>query len=150
MKVECSKDQLPLLGGRQDEKYAGKIEAIKTASAIFRKGRVISQRAQPSTRQQNRQSTGSKTGSQQGSGHSLPQDSRTGSQQALDTAFQESRIIENAPSARSGNQQAKGGPKKPECLEDDRPTQSADKLTVKQDNQLGKLEKVKRSERRKR
>jgi hypothetical protein len=24
MKVECSKDQLPLLGGRQDEKYAGK------------------------------------------------------------------------------------------------------------------------------
>jgi hypothetical protein len=91
MKVECSKDQLPLLGGRQDEKYV-KRSAIKTASAIFRKqqsNQSTRQRAQPSTRQQNRQSTrqrhslpqDSRTGSQQGNGHSLPQDSRTGSQQ---------------------------------------------------------------------
>jgi hypothetical protein len=90
MKVECSKDQLPLL------------EAVKTRNtwkgapsrqqAIFRKqqsNQSTRQRAQPSTRQQNRQSTrqrhslpqDSRTGSQQGNGHSLPQDSRTGSQQ---------------------------------------------------------------------
>jgi hypothetical protein len=69
--------------GRQDEKYAGKIERHQDSKRDLQKGsRVISQQGNEHSLPQD-----SRTGSQQGNGHSLPQDSRTGSQQATDTAF---------------------------------------------------------------
>jgi hypothetical protein len=84
MKVECSKDQLPLL------------EAVKTRNTGNR----------APSRQQARSSESSRVISQQGNEHSLPQDSRTestrfhktdSSQQQTDTAFhKESRIIKKS------------------------------------------------------
>jgi hypothetical protein len=158
MKVECSKDQLPLLGGRQDEKYAGKIERHQDSKRDLQKGsRVISQ---------------------QGNEHSLPQDSRTGSQQgngqpSTRQQNRQSTRQRTQPSTRQQNRQStrkrvqpstreqnnrkrhrlqdqeinkrKGSPKKtkPECLEDDRQgPRNLQRLTVKQDNQLGKLERL--------
>jgi hypothetical protein len=84
-----SKDQLPLLGGRQDEKYAGKIERHQDSKRDLQKGsRVISQQGNEHSLPQNRQSTRQRTHSTRqqnrqstSNGHSLPQDSRTGSQQ---------------------------------------------------------------------
>jgi hypothetical protein len=123
MKVECSKDQLPLLGGRQDEKYAGKIERHQDSKRDLQKGsRVISQQGNEhsTTRQQNRQSTrqrtpsqDSRTGSQQGNGHSLPQDSRTGSQQENEYSPQESRITEKRHRLIRKSTSEKAVPKKP-------------------------------------
>jgi hypothetical protein len=161
MKVECSKDQLPLLGGRQDEKYAGKIERHQDSKRDLQKGsRVISQQGNEhslpqDSRTGSQQGNGhslpqdSRTGSQQGNGHSLPQDSRTGSQQENEYSLpQESRITEKRHRLQDQEiNKRKGSPKKtkPECLEDDRQgprNLQRYKLTVKQDNQLGKLERL--------
>jgi hypothetical protein len=116
-----SKDQLPLLGGRQDEKYAGKIERHQDSKRDLQKSsRVISQQGNEHSLPQNRQSTRQRT--------QPPQDSRTGSQQATDTAFhktaeqavnkktstastREQNNRKVPPSARSGNQKRKAVPK---------------------------------------
>ena len=159
MKVECSKDQLPLLRGRQDEKYVGKIERHQDSKRDLQQGsRIISQQGNESSLPQDSKAGSqqdnvhslpqdSKTGSQRGSGHSLPQDSRTVSQQENEHSLpQESRIIEKCHRLQDQEMnKQKGSPKKtkPERLEESKQglrNLQWDKLTVKQDNQLGKLE----------
>jgi hypothetical protein len=150
MKVECSKDQLPLLGGRQDEKYAGKIERhqdSKRSSERQQSNQSTRQRAQPSTRQQNRQSTRQQNRQSTRQRTQPPQDSRTGSQQENGhSPPQESRITEKCHRLQDQEiNKRKGSPKKNQTRvsrgRQARPTHlQRYKLTVKQDNQLGKLE----------
>jgi hypothetical protein len=127
--------------GRQDEKYAGKIEP---------------------SRQQARSSESSRVISQQGNEHSLPQDSRTGSQQGsknrqstrkTNTASTREQNRKVPPSARSGNQQAKRQSQKNQTRvsrgRQARPTHPTIQINRQTRQSARETRKVKRSERRK-
>jgi hypothetical protein len=139
-----------LLGGRQDEKYAGKIERHQDSKRDLQKGsRVISQQGNEhslpqDSRTGSQQATDSlpqdsRTGSQQGNGHSLPQESssnehgspqdRTAVNKKREPSTREQNNRKTPPSARSGNQQAKRQSQKNQTRvsrgRQARPTQSA-------------------------
>jgi hypothetical protein len=124
----------PVRGGRQDEKYAGKIERHQDSKRDLRQqsNQSTRQRAQPSTRQQNRQSTRQRT--QPSTRQQNRQSTRQRTQPSTRQQNRQSTRKRVQPSTREQNNRKrhrlqdqeinkrKGSPKKtkPECLEDDR------------------------------
>jgi hypothetical protein len=123
MKVECSKDQLPVRRpSRREIRRENRAPSRQQARSSESSESATAQNRQPG---QNRQSTATTAAGQQNrhkARHSLHKTAEQAVNKNEYSLPQESRITEKRPSARSGNQQAKRQSQKtkPECLEDDR------------------------------